>query len=229
MKEYAIIILIIAVAVTLVAVAAGAIVYLRVRHGSDSPVFQLSRIGVIWATTIALLLLFGLLCATVTGWTTTSISDALAWLEGNDVIGATIRWAQENRCMAAIILWSVSALVLMLLYYLGICTAPLTIIVCTLHVWGTYIIWQNAPWPVIKTIVFVVAIIWAADEEEFQTLPRRHDAEPEAFSAPPTGPAEEAQPEAAQPETADHRHPIEVISDLIEDCAETLAETVTDR
>lgn len=105
MKEYVFTILMIAAMITLVAVAAGTIVYLRATRGASSLTFQLSRIGIVWFTLIALLLLVGVFGFAVKEWTVGSLSDVVGWFEEHDVFHYTLNWMQNNRFVSSVLLW----------------------------------------------------------------------------------------------------------------------------
>ncbi len=203
MKEYAFIVVVIAAIITLVAVAAGAIVYLRFKHGASSLKFQLSRIGIVWAALIGVLLLGGLHVITVTGWTVGGIKEAFA---------LALAWARVNRMMASILVWSGSVLVLLLLDYFKVCTLSLTIIVSTLHVWASYGIWGEPTWPVIKALFFAGFIFYLADEGCFDKLAKR---QPAKSTADDESAADQA------PDTGRKTAP-EVLGDMIAECADAL-------
>lgn len=207
MKEYTFIILITAAMITIMAVSAAAIVCLRAKYGSESPVFQLSRIGILWAAAIVLLLLCGASFFAVTDWTSKTIMA---------VFTDVVLWAKANRLMASILLWSVSVLALLLFKHLEICTAALTIIIATLHVWATYIIWANPAWPTVKAVVFAIIIGCCADS--FDVL-ERHSAR-----IPAHADRETHDDEAIEQDTS----AIGVLGGMIAECAETVIATVRD-
>lgn len=205
MKIYSMILLAIATAITLVAVAAGAIVILRAKYGSNNPVFQLARIGVLWVAAILLLLLGGLTFFTVTDWTSTALQVSLE---------KTWTWAKSNRMMASILLWSASILTVLLLNYLGSCTMSVAFIVATLHVWATYTIWANPVWPTIKAVVLLIVIVCYEGDCGFQRL----QVNKPDHSVPVCEPERQIQG-AEVPESAG---PAEVLGNIIADCADKI-------
>lgn len=221
MKEYAFTILMIAAMITLVAVAAGTIVYLRATRGAHSLTFQLSRIGIVWGTLIILLLLVGLFGFTVKEWTVASLGDVAGWFKERDLFHYALYWMQSNRLISSALLWGGVALLICGTRYLSVSTLSVNIIIAMLHVWVSYLIWQHPVWPFIKAVAFAIILICYEGDVGFQTLGDR-TSNPAKIDAPPAGPTDSGSDDDG---TAARRAPIEIIGDMVAECAETISHT----
>lgn len=243
MQTYTFILLVIAAAITLVAVAAGAIVYLRARYGLDSLQFQLGRIGIVWVAAILLLLLGGLFFATITDWTKAGLSGAILWLR-DGVFESALTYARANRIMASILLWGISLIVTLFLSRLEVFTASVGIATWTLHLWGSYAIWHEPFWLTLKAAFFVVVLVLVFDEGVFQDFPKRPHQEPITSPPPPDAHSQSSTTESIEKSASPTTHrtiwrranttesaaqqpaPADVLNGIIEECADTVSSTL---
>lgn len=219
MKEYVFVLLMLAGMITLVAVAFGAVVYLKYKFGRDTLKFELSRIAITWAAVIALLLMVGCLILTVAGWTSENVAAAF---------GDVLEWAHQNRIMSEIILWGVTILLIALLVHLNVFTFSSFVIISLLHIWATYAIWNSetaAPWQFIWMFIKVfLAIVIAAEFDDcdaFDSI-RRHRQNPDDECTDTS-----AQPISAQSQERDiSQSAIEVVAETIAEHVEPIVQTV---
>ncbi len=215
MKEYAFVLLMLAGMITLVAVAFAAVVYLRYRFGHDTLKFELSRIAIVWVAIIALLLMIGVLVATVAGWTSENVAAAF-----NDVL----EWARHNRIMSEILLCGVTILLIALLMHLEVFTFSSFITISLLHVWATYAIWNSEDsigqffWIFFKIVVACIVGAAFADADVFNLMHRRNKGKGQNNSG--QGQTNQST-QPTQPATAQSSH-----SDASQNAIEAIAETI---
>lgn len=224
MKEYAFVLLMLAGMVTLAAFAFGLDVYFKYRYGAHTLKFELLRIVIIWITVIALLLMIGLLVATVAGWTAENVADAF---------NGVLEWARQNRIMAEILLWGVTILLIALLMHIRVFTVSSYVVISLLHVWATYAIWNSdtaTPYQFIWMFVKIVAAVIFAEyfeyEFAFDNLQRRKKEENNAnveHASQPTQPILAQSDDADAPQSA-----IEVIAETIAQHVDPIVQTVQD-
>lgn len=224
MKEYTFVLLMLAGMVTLAAFAFGLDVYFKCRYGAHTLKFELLRIVIIWITVIALLLMIGLLVATVAGWTAKNVADAF---------DSVLEWARQNRIMAEILLCGVTILLIMLLVHVEVFTVSSYVVISLLHVWATYAIWNSdtaAPWQFIWMFAkIVVAIIFAGvcdDESAFDILqPRKRDGNDigDGHNDSPARPISAQSDDTDAPQNA-----IEAIAETIAQHVDPIVQTVQD-
>ena len=121
--------------VTLFAIAAAAIVALRARWGADSPKFQLSRIGILWATASILI------------------------MTCSSMLPEIVAWSKENPWISGVLLWGITALALVVFVLPRSFVLPGILAVATLHTWASYIICNHPAWPIIKAVVFSYCVL----------------------------------------------------------------------
>ena len=105
--------------------------------------------------------------------------------------------------------------------YLGVSTLSVNIIIAMLHVWVSYLIWQHPVWPFIKAVAFAIILICYEGDVGFQTLGDR-TSNPAKIDAPPAEPTDSGSDDDG---TAARRAPIEIIGDMVAECAETISHT----
>lgn len=240
MKEYTIIILLLAAVITAVAVAAGAIVYIRARYGADSLTFQLSRIGILWGAAILILLLLGALGACVTDWTLNGVKDVGAWLlEHNPVnelrvlLMRFLDWGyDENPWSAWLIVWAVALTVMVFFIQRHLCTPAVasTIVIIALAMSGY--IWRGATFwfagqAVIAIIVMACAVIDGSLFKDQYTWSewreRRKAAKAEAEAEAMAAKANSQSDDPGDPDVPDHHRPVEALGEMVAECFDTLA------
>lgn len=241
MKEYVISILLIATMITLVAVAAGSIIYIKARYGVDSLTFQLSRVGILWGVAIGLLLLVGTLCACVTDWTLTGLSDLFAWFvahnPGTALFGYLMKFLKwgynEHPFVASALLYGAAAIPLAFLYKRQACTLTAAILVALIHAALNAYIWLGATWWFLiqVVVVIVMGVCWHSEgifDNQYTWKERRKmrlEAQRKTMAATHVdAPDSDPGPDEPSPSTPDHHRPVEVLSAMISDCAKTLAD-----
>lgn len=222
MKEYAFVLLMLAGMITLVAVAFATVVYLKYRFGRDTLKFELSRIAIVWAAIIALLLMIGCLILAVAGWTSENVAAAF-----NDVL----EWARHNRIMSEIILWGVTILLIALLAHLEVFTFSSFVIISLLHVWATYAIWNSetaAPWQFIWMFAKVILAVYTIEEfticNTFNSVRRRgqnSDGDERTDTSAQPASAQSNDPDASQ-------NAVEAIAETIAQHVDPIVQTVQD-
>lgn len=242
MKEYVILILLLAAVITTVAVAAGAIVYIRAHYGIDSLTFQLSRIGILWGAAILVLILIGAIGACVTGWTINSINDAIAWLLEHNPINDLktlvlkfLDWGyKEHPWGAWAVLWCVTLLPIAFLWQRHLCTVAALTGILAIHFCMSAYIWQGAMgWVFVQVIVAIVVVGCMCAEgdfvEQLTWRQRRQMQQEERRKAEMAAAAENVKADAPDdPNTPDgpvpdHHRPVEVLGEMVADCFRTLA------
>lgn len=245
MKEYVILILLLAAVITTVAVAAGAIVYIRARYGVDSLTFQLSRIGILWGAAILVLILIGAIGACVTGWTINSINDAIAWLLEHNPINDLKTWISDflywgykyHPWGAWAVLWCVTLVPIAFLWQRHLCTVAALTGILAIHFCLSAYIWQGAMlWLLAQVIVAIIAVGCVCSEhgfsEQYTWKQRRQMQQEERRKAEMAAAAENVRadapddpdgPNAPDEPVPDHHRPVEVLGEMVADCFRTLA------
>lgn len=236
MKEYVISLLVTAAIITIIAVGAGTVVYLGAKYGTDNPVFRLSRIAIVWGMAILLLLLVGVYIALVTDWTVNSLRDFWAWFSDHsiftkiwDLFVKYLDWSySEHPWGGWAILWVGTFVPAAMLAQRQAFTQTACASIALLHCAISGYIWQGAlAITIIEAIVFVIVFCICLCEGSFdeqytwrqrRKIRQRSAEETAQATQPPEAPADHI-------DEPDHQHPVQVLGDIIADCAQALTET----